>query len=141
MGKRGGSRLGAGRKSLTKVDRLLIGARVSAASDAASEASALKRHEERLPYEDIEGSRLALESARDRSKLSPGLKEELNWITETLDGHRLISFKRPQSQMGAIISRIATEESKRLGITITPRQVRRWWGEYRKWLEEQRHAV
>ena len=47
----------------------------------------------------------------------------------------------PQGEMAGIISQIAAEESKRLGVTITPRQVRRWWSDYSKWRVDQRHPV
>ena len=140
-GPHGGSRVGAGRTApLDKVERLLIGARCEAELASIAETRALRKHKESLPYADIEESRADLDAVplEIRRRLPAESAEHLAWIADSLEGHRAISTKRPQGEITAIIDRVASEESKRRGLSITPRQVRRWRDEYRAWCKQQR---
>jgi len=75
MGRPGGRRDGAGRKSnISKVDRLLIGARCESEWDALKEASALEVHKSRLVYEDLERNRGLLHELPHKTFASGPLK-------------------------------------------------------------------
>ena len=152
--KHGGVRKGAGRRSISKRDRLLIGARCQNEWEALTESASLARHRSQLDYEGIEKSRnilhavplkyrndvskYAAEPKLKRNSLSPDIAdaiEQLHHLIWTeLDGpQRKVSFKKPQGERDALIARIAASESKKCGVPISHRQVERWWEEYLDW--------
>ena len=161
----GGRRQGAGRKSsVSKADRLLIGARCQNEWDALSEAELLGSHRSRPSYEDIEESRKVLQKlpledrgvVLERAELKPLETDdlsvhiadaviELRDIRLQLDGvrpdgsdyARKIAFKTSQDAREALIARVAVEQSEKCGIPISTKQVERWWDAYRAWCKQQ----
>ena len=134
---RGGARQGAGRKpTLALRDRFAVCARVDREWAKLAEQLAMDRHEEALPYEEIQESRVLLHAlpVEARKRLDSGAKEHLAWLSETLDTHRVVHTSRPQGEREGLLRRIAEEESERHHITITPRMLKRWLIEYRKFL-------
>jgi hypothetical protein len=154
MGKRGGPRSGAGRPSpLSKVERLLIGARCEKRWRELCEAEAIRRHHEKNNGDAIEEKRriLARVPLRDRavvinrasSEKLPFLRDlwgetqravealhSLQW--DLLNGRqRFIAFKSPQGFREAVIGRIARSENKNRKLRLTRRQIERWWDDYR----------
>ena len=130
------------KSNISDEDRLLIGARYEADASKLSEAAALLKHKGALPYADIEKSRAELIELRKAGKEgSEDADEHLAWISEMLDGGRLVSFKAAQGVHKALEKQIAKEASEQLGITITPRQVRRCRDEYRLWCKKQRGEI
>jgi hypothetical protein len=122
----GGKRVRAGRRSLSKLDRLLIGARAD--NETRTPGQQLRNPD--LNYDDIADSRSALDLVVERKKLSADTQEHIDWLREELDGRRVVRAAR--RTLPEIFASIAADESKRRGIPVTPRQVERWCDEYRK---------
>lgn len=158
----GGWRAGAGRPSISRVDRLLIGARCEAEWLALAEDQATGRHNKIVDAEGIKKSRRFLHrvplkfrpvvldrAARkkiDTKGLTPSLAEAVfqlhHLIWNELNGRRrFVTFKTPQGQQSDLIARVAANETAARGITVSERKVRRWWDDYREWCKGQREAV
>jgi hypothetical protein len=125
MGKHGGRRVGAGRKSnIGRIDSLLIGARCEAEWGALRESTSLEKHSSKLVdgYIDdcrrkLHGDAVPLEyreivmerAAQQKPKTSDlptnvGVAvENLHYVMEQLDGQRMIRFTAPQGQQKALI--------------------------------------
>ena len=125
-GGHGGSRHGAGRPSLRKLGRLLIGA--AAQTKFRTLGRSLPRHD--LSENEIAESQdaLARVPSDDRKKLPPEAQEHRNWLNEELNGKRLRWAERPS--LSDVFATTAAEASEWHGRTITPRQVRRWRDQY-----------
>jgi hypothetical protein len=155
MKQRGGKRPGAGRRSLSRIDRLLIGAHCEKVWGQLTEQIALRKHEDSFDYESVRESRIFLNDPDDMPlavrKLVGGAtadsvaaydaEVEIDDLNENLVGHRIVSFKSPRGQQRALIKRTAGEVSVAHRQTVTPRQVRRWWGEYREFCAKQHTQV
>jgi len=134
---RGGARKGSGRKPrIPLIERFAVCARFQREWGKLAEQLAMQRHKVALPYEEINESRAFLNALplRDRKQLSSEAKQHLAWLGETLEGHRVVHPRRPQGEREALIRRIAAEESERRKIIITPRMLKRWLIEYRRFL-------
>jgi hypothetical protein len=84
-----------------------------------------------LPYAEIAESKAALARVpltQRKKKLSESDQAHLVWLGETR--HRVVWAER--RTLPEIFASIAADESKRRGIPISPRQVRRWRDEYQK---------
>lgn len=139
MKARGGKRPNVGRKStLPLKERFIVCARHESERAALAMKRAMDKHKEALPYADIEKSRAALRSIppKDRKQLSQQAQEDLTWLRDTLDGHRIVIPRRPQGERDALIRRIAKEESSKRCVTITPRMIKRWLLEYRRFCQD-----
>jgi len=125
-GGHGGSRRGAGRPSLRKRDRLLIGA--EAEKEFRILGRSLPRHD--LSETEIAESREALARVpvEDRKKLPAEIQEHLNWLQEELDGKRVVWAER--RLLREVFARQAAKASKRYGRPISLRQMRRWRDQY-----------
>ena len=139
---RGGKRKGAGVKSnIGKIDRELIGEAYDEEAFAIAEAVVQRKRKAILALKEIEESRARLNElppGKARKAVSKDTHEDLEWLHEELDGdqkdtvskprrqyRRVIPFKTPQGVRNSILKKVATEASRRLGFTVTPRQVRR----------------
>ena len=110
-GGHGGDRRGAGRRSLSKLDRLLIGAR---AEELAHVFERLPNP--RLPYADIEQSQQALQGVplKERKQLSDDATEHLDWLRETL--HRRRVGRGVRRRLEDIFTGLAEQETKQRGV-------------------------
>jgi hypothetical protein len=82
-----------------------------------------------LPYEEIAESQSVLAGIkqRERKRLSKDAKRHLDWLTEVLKRRRV--RKAYRTTLEEICARIAADESKRRGIPISARQIRRCYEE------------
>jgi hypothetical protein len=119
-GGHGGSRRGAGRPSLSKKDRLLLGAETQ--EDLQTPGAKLPRDD--LLDDEIKESREALEKVPDRKRLPADAQEHLDWLREELDGKRVVRAER--RLLRDVLPEKAAEVSKRYGIPISERQIRRY---------------
>jgi hypothetical protein len=126
-GGHGGHRDGVGRPSLSRLDRLLIGAK--AEKEFQTRAKLLKYD---LAHDEIEQSRDVLMRVpiAERKNLPADAQEHLNWLGEELDGKRLLWAER--RLLPEVLTRVAADESTSRGTPISSRQVRRWRDEYLK---------
>ena len=124
-GGHGGDRRGAGRRSFSKLDRLLIGAR---AEELAHIVEPLPNP--RLPHGEIEQSQRALQALplKARKQLPDEAREHLDWLTETLHKRRV--GRGVRRKLNDIFTILAAQETKLRGVSISARQVRRWRDEY-----------
>jgi hypothetical protein len=124
-GGHGGARSNAGRRSLSKLDRLLIGAK-------AEELAHIFEHlpNPRLPCDEIQQSQKLLQRVplKERNKLSDEATEHLDWLTETLHRRRVGRGERPK--LDDIFAGLAEKETRERGISITARTIRRWRDQY-----------
>lgn len=126
-GGHGGNHGGAGRKTLTKVQRLLVGA--EAERVFRTDRPPLKYLD--LNYDDVLKSQAALNAVplskrgKRKSKDEPCDPEDhLEWLEEELEGRRVQKALRPS--LSEVCARLAPEASAALGKPVSARQVRRW---------------
>jgi hypothetical protein len=124
-GGHGGLCRGAGRRAPSKLDRLLIGARVE-------ELAHVFEHlpDQRLDYDDIRQSQNALQQipVKERKQLSGEAREHLDWLKEALKRRRVGRGGRPK--LTDLVSSLAEEATELLGVSISARQIRRWRDQY-----------
>jgi glutathione S-transferase len=125
----GGRRAGAGRKSPLggKVERLLIASKIATALRTLGP----QIEDPELPYEDIAASQSVLAQVphreRNPKRLSKDTKQHLAWMDKELKRKRVRFAQR--LTLSKIFAAVAAEETKRRGIRITKRQIRRCYEE------------
>ena len=123
----GGRRAGAGRKSPLggKVERLLIASKIATALRTLGPPI----EDPELPYEDIAASQsvLARVPPGERKRFSKDAEQHLDWLADVLKRKR-VRFAQRQT-LSEIFATVAAEETKRRGVLITERQIRRCYEE------------
>ena len=123
----GGRRAGAGRKSPLggKVERLLIASKIATALRTLGPPI----EDPELPYEDIAASQsvLAQVPPGERKRFSKDAEQHLDWLADVLKRKR-VRFAQRQ-RLSEIFATVAAEETKRRGVLITERQIRRCYEE------------
>ena len=137
-GGHGGARAGAGRKTISKIDRLIYAGIISTKHKTLGS----KLEDPEIDYQDVVTSLKALakvplkdrgkfpKNADDKSRrvwlksLPTDAQDHLKWFEDAFDKKRVVRAERTTLRK---VFATMEEESRRLGVTITARQFRRWY--------------
>lgn len=140
---KGGPGRGQGRKATLRLrDRFLVCARFRKEWGELRIQRGLekhkRKHEDDIPWKEIEDEWSFLHSVplKDRTQPSLELQQSINWISEQLDGRRIVRSVTPQAEREALLGRIALEESAARGVNITSWMIKRWLIEYDKFCKD-----
>jgi hypothetical protein len=140
----GGHRGGAGRKTLSKLDRTHIVSRYRAEwekhcdnADRLRPPKRIRANWDKLAKVPLRYRALVL-SLADQEQLPKGLPVVVREVVEALKKNRtaldqtgrLRSRARPYAKRDRLLKRVASEESKRRGVPISWQQLRRWCRDY-----------